>query len=60
MLLALILACEGGLFGPSDEELLAEDNDADGFIVDELIMPVEIDADGRWRCTFDFALEAAG
>lgn len=35
-------------------------NDADGFIVDELIMPVEIDADGRWRCTFDFALEAAG
>ena len=31
MLLALILACEGGLFGPSAEELLAEDNDADGF-----------------------------
>ena len=32
-------------------------NDTDGFIVDELIMPVEVDDDGRWRCSFDFALE---
>ena len=31
MLLSLLLACEGGLWGPSEEELLAEDNDADGF-----------------------------
>ena len=31
MTLLLLLACEGGLFGPSEEELLAEDNDADGF-----------------------------
>jgi hypothetical protein len=31
----LLLACEGGLFGPSEEELLAEDNDADGFSENE-------------------------
>jgi hypothetical protein len=35
MFLTLLLACEGGLFGPSDEELLAEDNDADGFSENE-------------------------
>jgi hypothetical protein len=31
----LLLACDGGLFGPSAEELLAEDNDADGFSENE-------------------------
>ena len=31
-------------------------NDSDAFIEDELIMPVETDADGRRNCVFDFVL----
>ena len=31
-------------------------NATDGFIKDELIMPVETDADGRRQCAFDFVL----